>query len=577
MFAGGLTRVVLAAVAMTFTAARAHAAARPNVIVIVADDMGFSDVGCYGGEVQTPNVDKLAAEGTRVTQFYNMARCCPTRASLLTGLYPHQAGMGAMNQDLGSPAYRGELNDRCVTIAEVLGQAGYQTGMVGKWHLSHLTVSPGNKPAADKPILNYEVDAPVSPAESMGSWPINRGFGEMWGTIAGVGSFYNPWGFVHDRTPVRPPEGFYYTDFITQKSLEVIGRSAAAADPKPFFMYVAYTAPHWPIQAHEETIKKYEPVYRKGWEKVRQERYERLVKMGIIKAEWEMAPRETDQPRHDPVIAWDEAKHPDWQARRMATYAAMIDEMDQGIGKITAKLDELGIADNTMVIFLSDNGACAENVQPGWYDVPSKTRDGRAIHVGNDDPTVMPGPEETFESYGPLWANVSNTPFRSFKHYTHEGGISAPLVVRWPGHVRKGAIESYAVGDVIDVLPTCLDAAGVEYPATYKGREVLPAVGMSLLPVLGGDGTATLPDRALFWEHEGNRAVRAGDWKLVAAHGHPWQLFNMAADRTELHDLAGDQPARVRDMLALYDSWAARCGVLPWPVKAKPAAAGGVR
>jgi arylsulfatase len=446
--------------AITLLATSTFAAGRPNIIVILADDMGFSDIGCYGGEVRTPNIDRLAAGGVRMTQFYNMARCCPTRAALLTGLYPHQAGVGAMCQDLGAPSYRGELNDRCVTIAEVLGQAGYDTAMVGKWHLSHLSVSPKTDPAVAKPILNCEVDAPISP-DGTKSWPVNRGFREMWGTIAGVGSFYDPWSLVHNDKPIKPPtKDFFYTQFITDKSAELIDGFAKAEQRKPFFMYVAYTAPHWPMQAHEQTIKKYEDVYRKGWSTLREERYDRLVKLGIIDGAWKLSPRESDKPKVQPPIDWNESPAQDWEVRRMATYAAMIDEMDQGIGKILAKLDETGVANDTLVMFMSDNGACAENVLPGWYDVPSKARDGRPIHVGNDDKKLMAGPEETFMSYGPLWANVSNTPFRSFKHFVYEGGISAPFIVRWPQRIaRKGELERQQVGHVIDILPTCLDAA----------------------------------------------------------------------------------------------------------------------
>jgi arylsulfatase A-like enzyme len=543
----------------------------PNIVVILADDMGFSDIGSYGGEVQTPNLDKLAAGGVRFTQFYNMARCCPTRASLLTGVYPHQAGVGAMCQDLGYPGYRGELNDRCVTIAEALGRAGYDTAMVGKWHLSHLSVSPAKDPASLKPILNFEADAPVSPGGLTKSWPVNRGFRQMWGTIVGVQNFYDPWSLVHNETPIRPEKDFYYTEFITNKSVEMIEQFATAKERKPFFLYVAQTAPHWPIQAREADIRKYEGVYRKGWTKIREERYERLVQLGIIRPEWKLAPRESDQPNRDPVVDWEDAKHRDWEVRRMATYAAMIDAMDQGIGKIVGELDEHGLTGNTLVLFLSDNGACAENVQPGWYDIPTKTRDGRKIHIGNDDKRRMAGSEETFMSYGPLWANVSNAPFRSFKHFTHEGGIATPLITHWPDRIRrKGELEGQ-VGHVIDILPTCLDAAGVQYPKSFKGNDVLPVEGKSLLPAM--EAREPGEDRPLFWEHEGNRAVRIGQWKLVASHGQPWQLFDMKADRTELHDLAAAQRQRVQKMSKLYDEWAERCGVQPWPIRPKQARA----
>lgn len=552
--------------------AAAEAGERPNIVIIMVDDLGFSDIGCYGGEVRTPNLDKLAAGGLRMTQFYNMARCCPTRAGLLTGLYPHQAGVGAMCQDLDIPSYRGELNDRCVTIAEALGQAGYDTAMVGKWHLSNLVVSPATEPALAKAILNFEVDAPISPGGSTKSWPVNRGFGQMWGTIVGVQNFYDPWSLVHNQTPIRPGDDFYYTEFITNKSVELIEQLAAAKERKPFFLYVAHAAPHWPIQARERDIRKYEDVYRKGWSKIRQERYERLIELGIIQRQWKLAPRESDRPEREPVIDWEESNHQAWEVRRMATYAAMIDAMDQGIGDIMAKLDEHGMTNNTLVLFLSDNGACAENVQPNWYDIPTKTRDGRAIHIGNGDKSVMAGPEETFMSYGPLWANVSNTPFRSFKHFTYEGGIATPLIAHWPERIRRaGELETEALGHVVDILPTCLDAAGAAYPEQFNGNEILPVEGESLLPAMTGRGAGGAAQRTLFWEHEGARAVRRGDWKLVASHRQPWQLFNMKTDRTEQNDLAGKWPERVQDLSNRYDAWAERCGVRPWPVRVKPA------
>jgi arylsulfatase len=542
-------------------------------VLILADDMGFSDVGCYGSEIHTPNIDSLAAHGVRLTQFYNMARCCPTRAALQSGLYPHQAGVGQMNQDLGDPHYQGHLNDKCATIAELLRQGGYDTAMVGKWHLSNLTV--GGENHDSKKILNFEMDAPISPPGGMKTWPYNRGYSQMWGTIAGVESYYNPWSFVHNQTPMRLPAGTYYTDFVCDKSSELIadfakGQASAKAQSggKPFFLFVAPTAPHWPLQAHEDVIKKYEEVYRQGWDQLREARYQRLIKLGIIKPQWKLAPRESDKPKINPPVPWEKAPHHQWEARRMATYAAMIDVLDQGIGRILHQIDASGIADNTLVIFFSDNGACAENVERDWYDVPTKTRDGRPIHIGNDDKTIMAGPENTFLSYGPLWANLSNTPFRSFKHYTFEGGISAPFIARWPGHIQRDGQLDNQLADVIDILPTCLDVAGVKDPETFDGHPILPAEGISLLPaLLQGKKIERKP---LFWEHEGNRAVRIGDWKLVAYNKRPWKLYNMADDRTEQHDLSGAQPQRVQQMESLYKQWAKRVGVLPWPLPPRP-------
>jgi arylsulfatase A-like enzyme len=532
--------------------------------------MGFSDLGCYGGEIRTPAIDRLASEGVRFAQFYNMARCCPTRAALLTGLYPHQAGVGDMNQDLGKPAYRGELNDRCVTLAEALRAGGYHTGMAGKWHLCHLTISSGG-PAAKRLVNLQDTTTPVSLSKA--NWPCNRGFEEHWGTIPGVENYYDPYGLVHNDQTIRPEgKDFYYTDFITNKSVELIDRFSVAGDGKPFFLYVAYTAPHWPMQAREEDVKRYADAYSVGWDKIRDTRFRRLVDLGIVSGQQGLSPRATsliaaaEPAARNPssLVAWDDAPDKAWQARRMAVYAAMVETMDRGVGRILDKLRERGVERNTVVVFLSDNGGCAENVRPDWYDVPSKTRDGRPVHVGND-PRFAPGPEEVYQSYGPAWANASNTPFRRFKHWTEEGGISTPFVVRWPAGIKTpGRIEHAQVGHVIDLMPTLLELAGVKYPREHDGHEVLPLEGKSLVPAL--NGKAVRRD-ALFWEHEGNRAVRRGDFKLIAAHDEKWQLYDVVHDRIEADDLADLMPERVNELKALYDQWAARCGVEPWPVR----------
>ena len=535
---------------------------RPNVIIILADDMGFSDPGCYGGEILTPNIDRLARQGVRFTQFYNMARCCPTRAALIAGLYPHQTGVGAMNQDLGKPAYRGELNDRCVTLAEVLHEAGYRTGMTGKWHLCHLTISAG-RPQARR-LVNFEADSPISPSKA--NWPCNRGFDEHWGTIPGVENYYDPYGLVHNEQTIRPEgKDFYYTDFITDHSVELIDEFTQR--DRPFFLYVAYTAPHWPMQAREQDVARYAATYSDGWDKVREARFERQAAMGLLGASQALSPRAA-YPRLSEgasVLApWAEAPDKAWQSRRMAVYAAMIESMDRGIGKILDKLHERNAERNTVVMFLSDNGGCAENVHADWYDVPSRTRDGRPVHVGND-PRFDPGPEEVFQSYGPAWANASNTPFRRFKHWTEEGGIATPFIVRWPNGIREaGRIERQQVGDVIDLMPTVAQLTGATYPRQRGERKIPAAEGKSLVPAFNGGRVERGP---LFWEHEGNRAVRLGDWKLVAGQGENWQLYNMASDRAEMNDLAPANRAKVDELKGLYETWAARCDVEPWPIK----------
>lgn len=545
-------------------------AKRPNVIFILADDMGFSDVGCYGGEIKTPHIDGMAKEGTRFTQFYNMARCCPTRATLMTGVYPHQAGVGDMNQDRGIPPYQGELNDKCITIAENLKQAGYHTGMVGKWHLVHTTIAsvPGPK---QKAMLAFEDDTPISPSKA--NWPCNRGFEDHWGTIPGVESYWDPYGLVHNETTIknestRAGRPFYYTDFITDHAVKMIGDYAkeSTAGDKPFYMYVAYTAPHWPMQAPEDEIAKYAETYKVGWDEIRKARFARQVQMGLVDEKWGISPRAFNKGLNDRdsvVGPWEEITTKDWQARRMAVYAAMISVLDDGVGKIMAQLKASGVDDNTLVFFMSDNGACQENVQPGWYDIPRRTRDGREIAVG-DNADAMPGPETVYQSYGPAWANASNTPFRKFKHFTEEGGISAPFIARWPGKIPEDRIEKKTVGHIIDLFPTILAAAGASHPDSYKDKPVLPLEGQSLLPTLE-EGKPLEHRGLLFWEHENNRAVRDGDFKLVAPNGEGWKLFNLAEDRTELHDLSAEMPEKVKELKEAFEAWGKRVGAYPKP------------
>ena len=546
----------------------ATAAPRPNVIVILADDMGFSDLGCYGGEIRTPNLDAMAKQGLRFAQYYTQPRCCPARASLMTGLYAHQAGIGDMNQKLDNkPAYQGELNDHCATVAEVLREQGYHTGMVGKWHLVNLTLSSGIPVARAKADLNFKADDPISPSKA--DWPCNRGFEHHWGTIPGVENYYDPYGLVHNEQTIRPDRpDFYYTDFITDHAVRMIDGYAADA-AKPFFLYVAYTAAHWPLQAREADVEHYKDTYTVGWDAIRQARFDRMCDMGLMKRAWGLSPRAwltNLNDRDSKVGPWDQAEHKDWQARRMAVYAAQVETMDRGVGRIMAELGGKGIDGNTMVVFISDNGACQENVQPGWYDIPSRTRDGRKIEVGNDA-RFMPGPETVYQSYGAAWANASNTPLRRFKHFTEEGGISAPCIVRWPGVVANaGQIQHDQVGHVTDWMPTIMEATGATYPKAYHGHPILPEEGMSLLPVIKGGPTEPRPG-PLCWEHEGNRAVRLGDWKLLAAENEPWRLYNIPADRTEAHDLSAAHPEKVKELLAAYEIWVKRVGVEAWPIR----------
>jgi arylsulfatase A-like enzyme len=514
---------------------------KPNIVLILNDDMGYSDLGCYGGEVQTPNLDRLAAGGVRFTQFYNTARCSPSRASLLTGLHPHQTGIGVLTYNMGPEGYAGDLNRRCVTIAEALKPSGYRSYLSGKWHVANNLVKPTD------------------------SWPMQRGFDGFYGTIIGAGSFYDPNTLTRGNDNIEheaKAPGFFYTDAISDNAVAFIREHRKAHAGQPFFQYVAYTAPHWPLHAHDEDIAKYKGRFDAGWDKLREERLQRLVASGILSDRWPLSERDPTQP------AWELAQHKDWLLRCMEVYAAQIDRMDQGIGRILGELEAQGELDNTLVIFLADNGACAEDI-PDDLTVDElvnrlmiakeKTRDGQPVQFGND-PAVMPGPENTYQSYGRAWANLSNSPFRLYKHWIHEGGIATPLIVHWPQGIEERNAVRHTPGYLPDIMATVLDATGTPYPGEWQGHRIDPLEGTSLLPALRAD----LPSRpAMFWEHEGNAAVRIGNWKLVRKYPDPWELYDMDTDRTELRDVAAQHPDRVRDMLAQYQAWAERCGVIP--------------
>lgn len=514
----------------------APAKRRPNIVLMMADDMGYSDIGCYGGEIATPNLDSLARGGVRFTQFYNTARCCPTRASLLTGLHPHQAGIGHM-VDTGRqlPGYRGDLNGQCVTIAEALRPAGYRTAMSGKWHVTPVT-------------------------ESKHNWPLQRGFEKYYGIIHGAASFFDPVTLVRDNeyAPNRRRD-FYFTDAIGENATRYIEEFGKGQDP--FFLYVAFTSPHWPLHALESDIAKYKGRYKGGWDALREERHARMKKMGIVDGRWPLTARDDKSP------AWADAPNKDWYERRMEVYAAQVDRMDQNIGRILAKLKETGQEQETLVLFLSDNGGCAEELGPNAAarHIPKVTLDGRPVVQGNR-PGLMPGGPETYQSYGLPWANASNTPFRRYKHWTHEGGISTPLIARWPSQIRKTGGFTQQPGQLVDLMATCLDAGGAQYPSERQGEKVKPLEGKSLLDAARG---AKPVARELYWEHEGNRAVRAGDWKLVSQHPGDWELYDLKADRTELNNLAAAQPARVAELKGKWEAWARRANVEPWDVVQK--------
>ncbi len=514
---------------------------RPNILLIMVDDMGFSDLGCYGGEIHTPNLDQLASNGLRFSQFYNNAICAPTRASLLTGLYSQQVSSGDPKD--------------CVTIAEVLKTAGYRTLMAGKWHLSGI----------------------------LSDLPVERGFDRYYGLVDGGCNFFNPGlkrpgekepgkktpgdnpAFAIDDRVIQPytPEdkNFYTTDAFTDYALNYLDEYGR--DESPFFLYVGYTAPHYPLHAWPEDIAKYRDSYKVGWDRLRQQRLERMLEMGLIEERWALSTRDPDS------LPWEEIEQKDAWDLKMAVYAAMVDRVDQNVGRLLAKVRELGVEENTVVLFLSDNGASDED--------------------RNSTPDIPPGPVESYRTMELPWANLSNAPFRKFKRWNHEGGIATPLIAYWPRVIENRGEITHQIGHVIDVMATCADIAGAEWPFSYNGREVLPLEGKSLLPIFRGEQREG--HRALYWNQAGQesntptlwRAVRMGKWKLVspdhwtdynpwrpggeaksADKPQPdpktiWELYDMEADRTEVNDLGDQYPDRVKEMAELYDAWQRHC------------------
>ena len=467
---------------------------RPNIVIIVCDDMGFSDLGCYGGEIDTPHLDALAAGGVRMVDFHNNAKCSETRASLLTGLWHQQT------KNLKNPNH--------VTLAEVLGSAGYRSLMVGKWHVA--------------------------------GEPVARGFDRYFGFLGGCINFFNglDWGSGEnlmrlDTDPYEAPEGFYSTDAFTDYAIDFLSESA---DPEePFFLYLAHNAPHFPLQAPEETIAKYRGRYQNGWDELRKQRYERLRALGLIDQTWRLSGRDAK------VEAWQELSEAEksFMEPMMAVYAAMVDRLDQNIGRLVKHLRETNRLDNTLLCFFSDNGACPYERLIG--DV------------------MEPGPEKSNIAYDARWANACNTPLRNYKQYAHHGGTLTPMIVHWPDGIQARGEINHATGHLVDLMPTCVELAGATYPTEFDGHEVLPMEGVSLVNAW----TATSQDprqEPIFWEFSGNHAVRDGKWKLVAERSKDWELYNVAADRCETDDVSDEYPEVVRRLAKQYDLWAKRCG-----------------
>ncbi|WP_114778576.1 arylsulfatase [Botryobacter ruber] len=528
---------------------------RPNIVIIMADDLGYSDIGCYGGEVSTPALDGLAENGMRFTSFYNSSRCCPTRASLLTGLYPHQAGVGAMTHDKNTPGYRGYLTENTVTIAELLKSAGYHTGMVGKWHISQTEELEKEEQLK---WLAHQVDKPqFGPLEQ---YPTSRGFDKYYGNIWGVVDYFDPFSLVNGTAPVKSvPEGYYHTTAIGDSAVAYV--EDFTKDDKPFFLYVAHTAPHWPLQALHQDIMKYEDTYKPGWEAIRKARYERMLRLGLFDKETAAL-----SPWMFPEKQWESNPDKVFDARAMAVHAAMIDRMDQTIAKLVKKLEEKGELDNTLIFFLSDNGTSSERPSkygPG-FDRAGSTRRGVPV-VFPVDKEALPGSQMVHSGIGPEWASVGNTPFRYFKAKVYEGGMATPFIVHWPEKVKsKGAISRHPA-HVMDIMATCLDVSGASYPETYEGRQITPMEGKSFLgAILGKEQKG---HEVIFWEHLGAAALRQGNWKLVRLGAKAnWELFNMLEDKTEVNNLAAQYPDKVKEMAALWEKMAKEQHVYPSPV-----------
>ena len=450
-----------------------------------------------------------------------------------------------MVQNRGTRAYQGYLRDDAVTIAEVLKGAGYRTMMSGKWHV-------GGQLIAREPET-------WQPGTEGFPTPRQRGFDRFFGTLAGAGNYFFPHALTEDGEFISDyPDDFYYTDAISDKAVDMI--TDAQAEGSPFFLHVAYTAPHWPLHAPPQDIAKYEGEYRDGWDTLRQNRHEELNSLGILNPHWQISPRDDDS------HPWEAEANTDWEDLRMATYAAMIDRMDQGIGRILATLESLDISDNTMIVFLSDNGGCAELLaEDGMVDHHSVVLNlpgGKQVQPGNRV-NVPPGPADTFMSYDLPWANASNSPFRLYKHWVHEGGISSPCIVHYPDMIDEPTVI-HSPTQFIDVLPTFADLAGAVYPSEYGGGAIQPFEGESFRPAM--EGADWQREKPLYWEHEGNRALRIGEWKLVSKHPGDWELYNLVEDRTELNDLSAGEADRVKTMSGMYDVWAERCEVREWPL-----------
>ncbi len=510
-------QLIFCAIAACFSTIAFAEAPRPNIVIILVDDMGFSDIGCYGSEIETPNIDQLAENGLRFTQFYNYGRCCPTRAALMTGRHPHQVGIGHMTEPPDRPLgfegpYQGFLNNNCVTIAQVLKEADYHTLMTGKWHLG---------------------------MHRQETWPLQRGFDKFYGCLSGAVNYFKPGDgrlISFGNETVETDEDFYATDTFTDYACEFISE-ATKNDDKPFFLYLAYNAPHWPLNAKWEDFKKYKGKYTGGWESLMTNRLAKQKAIGLFEEDIVPAPHVGPK--------WDSLKPKQRENLDsiMAAYAGCVDSIDQNIGKLTSHLDSLGKLDNTIIFFLSDNGACQE---------------GGILGRGSEEMVKNP-PLETIGGVriGLAWANACNTPFRLYKHFIHEGGACTPMIAHWPEGIPQAKQGAFVrnVAYLPDFMATCVDLSGADYPASAP-----PCEGVSITPLLKGS-SSPVHIEPIFWEHEGNAGVRSGNWKLVREYKKPWELYDISTDRTEMKNLAQSNGKKKSELVSLWENWATRNSV----------------
>ena len=533
------------ALALGAASAQAAPAKRPNILLIVADDLGYTDLGAYGAEISTPNLDKLASGGVKMTGFYASPFCSPTRAMLMSGSDNHLVGFGDMAELMlpeqrGKPGYEGNLNERVVPVAQVLKDAGYRTAMAGKWHLG--------------------VKEEYSPA--------SRGFEQSYAMVMGGASHWGDQSGIVAMDPAKPPkaiyrengkaidiprDGFYSSQAFTDKLLDYL--KSGEKSGKPFFGYLAFTAPHWPLHAPDADIAKYEGRYKEGYDKLRKERLERMKRLGIVPADTPVYEGHAHWPKWESLTpAQQEA-----EARRMTVYSAMVDHMDRQIGRVLDYLKAKGELDNTFIFFLSDNGADGNSV----YDV-GRTREW--IEKDMDNSTANTGKPGSFIEYGPGWAQVGSTPFKLYKSFMYEGGIAVPAIAWGPG-IKGGALKR-EFAHVTDVAPTIFELAGARHPGTeYQGKPVLPLRGKSMVSWLQGKASTVRSDQdAVGWELGGRKALRKGDWKIVYANKpwgkDGWELYNIAKDRTESRDLADENPQKLGEMIVAWKQYVAETGTL---------------